>query len=378
MPVSKLRVGLVGCGQIADAHLQEIRKIECAELVAVCDRQRDLARQAAERFGGPATFDDLDRMLEASRLDVLHVTTPPHTHAAIARRAVKAGLHVYVEKPFTVDAAEADGILAAAAEKNRLVCVGHDQLFDPAWEELRRRYRRGEFGDAVHIDSVQGYDLSGPFGRLLAADPLHWVHALPGGLFQNTVSHALYKITDFLPDERPQVWATWFAEGGQPFPSELRVLLRGEAVSANLHFSCRIKPAMRVTRLYGTRASVEVDFDGRLLRCSRPGGLPGPFAKLEAPFRHLKEAARTLGGNLVRFLRSDLHYFAGMNRLFRLFYEAILRGGESPIPPGEIYRVTALLDAIFTRCQEGQSPSPDRGRCAKTCRATPAPVSLVN
>ena len=133
MSSTKLRVALVGCGQIADAHLQEIPKTGCAEVVAVCDRQRDLAEQAAARFAVPGTFDDLGLMLESACPDVLHVATPPHTHAAIARRALEAGVHVYVEKPFTVDAAEAAAVLDAARRGGRLVCVGHDHLFDPAW-----------------------------------------------------------------------------------------------------------------------------------------------------------------------------------------------------------------------------------------------------
>jgi predicted dehydrogenase len=96
------RVALVGCGQIADAHLQEVRKIAGAQLVAVCDRHRDLARQAAARFGVPGVYDDLDALLREARPDVLHVTTPPQTHAAVAKQALAAGVHMYVKKPFDI------------------------------------------------------------------------------------------------------------------------------------------------------------------------------------------------------------------------------------------------------------------------------------
>src|SRR5262249_54091452 len=120
MSTHKLKVAVVGCGQIADAHLQEIRKIPGASLVAVCDRYRDLAEQAAARFEVPGIYDNLDAMLEAVRPDVLHIATPPHAHAALARKALEAGVHIYVEKPFTVDVAEADEVLAVAREHNRL------------------------------------------------------------------------------------------------------------------------------------------------------------------------------------------------------------------------------------------------------------------
>jgi predicted dehydrogenase len=348
----KLKVALVGCGQIADAHLQEARKIPGVEVVGVCDRHLDLARQAAARFGVSRVFTDLDLMLEQLRPDVVHVTTPPHSHHLIARRALASGAHIYLEKPFTVDVAEADDVLDAARAAGRLVCVGHDQLFDPAWEELRRRHQGGEFGKVLHVDAVMGYDLAGPFGKVLVSDPEHWVHRLPGGLFHNAISHALYKITDFLPDERPRIWATWFAnQPGVNFPTDLRVMLRGETMTANLLFISGMKPTQRVARIYGTRRCVEIDLDGRVLRHSPPASWPGPFAKIQLPLQHLREALGSLTRNALRFARSDLHYFAGMNRLFRLFYQAIRAGGEPPIPYAEIRRVTALMDDIFEVCR---------------------------
>jgi predicted dehydrogenase len=344
----KLRVAVVGCGQIADAHLGEVRKLPAAEMVAVCDRYPDLARQAADRFGVPGVYDDVTRMLAEARPDVVHVTTPPHTHAPLARQCLAAGAHVYVEKPFTIDAREADAVFAAARAVGRLVCAGHDQLFDPCFVELRERHARGELGEVVHIDSVMGYDLSGPFGRVMFNDPGHWLHRLPGGLFHNNLSHALYKVTAFLPDDRPQVWAIWFGPAGRVgAPTELRVLLRGAEVTANILFTSRARPVQRVVRVYGTRAGAEADFDGRVVRRYGPPGAPGALAKVAVPLRDMAQAARSAARNLWRFARSDLQYFAGMNELFRRFYRAILTGGEPPIPEREIRRVTAIMDDIF-------------------------------
>jgi predicted dehydrogenase len=362
----KVRVALVGCGQIADAHLQEARKVAGAEVVAVCDRHLVLAQQAAARFRVPATFNDLGHMLEQSRPDVLHIATPPRSHLPLARQALAAGVHVYLEKPFTVGVAEADELLRAARSSGRLVCVGHDQLFDPMWQELRQRHRRGEFGRVVHVDAVLGYDLAGSFGKVLASDPDHWVHGLPGGLFHNTISHIVYKITDFLTDERPRIWATWFSDpAASPFPSDLRVMFQGGEVTANLLFLSQARPAQRVTRVYGTRQGAEVDLDGQLIRRYQATTLPGPFAKLQAPYRHLREAVRNLRRNCFRFLRSDLHYFAGMHRLFGLFYQAIREGGEPPIPYAEIRRVTAIMDDIFRVCREGAGGKMESPSC--TC-----------
>ena len=351
MPTNRtLRVALVGCGQIADAHLGELRKIPCADIVATCDSYRDLADQAAARFEVPAAFDSLDDMLRQARPDVVHITTPPHTHRDLTLAVLSAGAHVYVEKPFSVDAAEADVMIAAAAAKGLQICVGHDQLFDPTWEECRRRHASGEFGDIVHIDSVFGYDLSGPFGALLAEDPQHWVHRLPGGLFQNNISHAVYRITDFMPDERPTVRAHWFSAGRQSFPTDLRVMLQGEQCTASVLFSSRARPAQKVARVYGTRACVEINLDAQTLRVERAASLRGPFMKLQLSYAQLKEARRGFRWNVRRFLRSDIQFFGGMKRLFELFYASILEQQTPPILPHDIRRVTIIMDDIFRAC----------------------------
>ena len=346
--------------------------------MAVCDQYLDLAKQAAARFGVPGVFTDLGKMLAEVRPDVLHVATPPHTHRPLALQALAAGVHVYVEKPFTVDVTEAEDVLAAAVAAKRLVCVGHDQLYDPAWQECRDLYQRGELGEVVHVDAVLGYDLAGPYGRVTASDPDHWVHRLPGKFFHNTIAHALYKITDFLRDEEPRIFATWFgALPGTDCPTELRVFLQGADVTANLLSSSAIEPSQRVTRVYGTRRVVEVDLDGRLLRQARAPTLRGPLVKLELPWRQKREAARSLRRNLWHFLRSRLHYFTGMHRLFTEFYQAIRTHGEPPIPYAEIRRLTAIMDEIFRSCRANERLSVSEKQDSRV-NGQPAPTSPVD
>src|SRR5688572_12588724 len=103
-----LNVGIIGCGKIADVHAEQIRHTPGCHLVAVCDREPLMALQLAERFGVDRTFVDSDDLLTQMKPDVVHITTPPQSHHAIARRCLEAGSHVYVEKPFTLDAREAE------------------------------------------------------------------------------------------------------------------------------------------------------------------------------------------------------------------------------------------------------------------------------
>src|ERR1039457_7670683 len=102
-----LRVAIVGCGKIADAHAAQLQRIKGCEIVAVCDREPLMARQLFERFPIKACYSDLATLLRESRPDVVHITTPPGSHFDLARACLESGAHVYVEKPLTLYEREA-------------------------------------------------------------------------------------------------------------------------------------------------------------------------------------------------------------------------------------------------------------------------------
>src|SRR5207244_3660660 len=107
-----LKVALVGCGKIADAHASQIMRINGCEIVGVCDREPLMARQLYERFPIRRYFSDLTELLSEARPHVVHITTPPQSHFEIATICLDWGCHVYVEKPFTLYAEDAQALVA--------------------------------------------------------------------------------------------------------------------------------------------------------------------------------------------------------------------------------------------------------------------------
>src|SRR5512147_988984 len=125
-----LKVALVGCGKIADGHVEEIQKMPSrARLGAVCDRELLMAEQLAARYGIASYYDSYDDMLAKEQPDVVHITTPPQSHAALARTAIDAGCHVFVEKPLTTNYAESKALVEYAAKAPRKLTVGYTYLF---------------------------------------------------------------------------------------------------------------------------------------------------------------------------------------------------------------------------------------------------------
>lgn len=352
-----LKIAIVGCGKIADGHVEEIAKMrQLASVVAVCDREPLMAEQLAWRYGIERHYGDYEELLERERPDVVHITTPPQSHLALAARALDAGSHVYVEKPLTPTHADAVKLIEHAERAGRLLTVGYTYLYDPPAVAMRRLLADGVLGSPVHVESIYGYDLSGSFGQALLADAGHWVHALPGGLIQNNVDHVLNKMVEFLDDDRPAVHVdAWtrrkerFGDSRDAFQDELRIVVRGRDVSAYGTFSSHARPVMHALRVNGTQNTLYVDFLGRSLALEPRSGFPGAPGRLMLPFSSARQYARAGFGNLWRFAKSDFHFFAGLNSLLRLFYRSVSEGAPLPIPYRDILRVSWLIDEVIAR-----------------------------
>ncbi|HEX7758767.1 MAG TPA: Gfo/Idh/MocA family oxidoreductase [Caulobacteraceae bacterium] len=117
----RLRAGVVGAGVFGGYHAAKYAALGGVDLVGVFDPHPDRTLALAERFGG-RPFDSLGALLEA--VDVVSIASPATTHAKSALAALRAGRHVYVEKPIATDLADADAILGEASRRGRVAACG--------------------------------------------------------------------------------------------------------------------------------------------------------------------------------------------------------------------------------------------------------------
>jgi len=128
----KVRVGIIGAGGIANqAHLPSLRDIEAAELVAVCDIVEERARNAAARFSVGKTYVLYREMLEREDLDAVFVLTEPDQLFRPTKVCLEAGKHVFMEKPPGITTFQAQTLLRAAREADRILQVGFNRRFNP-------------------------------------------------------------------------------------------------------------------------------------------------------------------------------------------------------------------------------------------------------
>ena len=357
-----LKVAIVGCGKIADSHAAQIQRVRGCEIVGVCDREPLMAKQLFERFPIKAYFSDLGELLRVARPDVVHITTSPESHFPIAAECLEHGSHVYVEKPFTVDAAEARTLLALADEKGLKVTAGHDDQFTHVARRMRALVRSGYLGEQpLHMESYYCYDLTDPgYARALLADKNHWVRRLPGKLLHNIISHGIARIAEYMDTEEPIVSAFGYASplltriGESDVTDELRVLIAdGANMSASFVFSSQLGPPMNGCRVYGPTNSLIVDNVHHTLVRSRRRGYKSYMNYFIPPITTAREYLRNARRNVGRFVRSDFHDDSGLKRMTEAFYRAVLDEGPLPISYREILLTARIMDAIFEQLGAG-------------------------
>ncbi|MBI3475565.1 MAG: Gfo/Idh/MocA family oxidoreductase [Acidobacteria bacterium] len=367
-----IKVAIVGCGKIADSHASQIGRIKGCEIVGVCDREPLMARQLYERFPVKNYFSDVNELLRQAKPDVVHITTPPASHSDIATACLKAGSHVYVEKPFTINEEDARRLIALANERNLKITAGHDDQFGHATRRMRALVQSGYLGDGpVHMESYYCYEMSGgSYAEAILGDKRHWVRRLPGQLLHNVISHGIARLAEFLTTETPQVMAFGFtspflrATGETEIIDELRVIISEEnRTTAYFTFSSQMRPALHHLRIYGTRNGLMLDHDQETVIKLRGARFKSYTEKFLPPMIFARQYMGNLGTNLRSFLGNDFHMKSGMKYLIESFYRSIAEGTPVPIPYREIILTAHIMDQIFGQLKQralARMVSPDQ------------------
>jgi scyllo-inositol 2-dehydrogenase (NADP+) len=196
-----VRVGMLGYGAIGSEHAAAIARTPGLELVVVADP--DGARVAAAQAYAPGVrgHRSSEGLLADDAVDLVVVSTPPNTHAEQVLRALAAGKHVVVEKPFCLTAEEADRQIAAASAAGLTLAVYQNRRWDSDYLALRAAVRAGRLGEVFHVETfVGGYD-----------HPCNFWHSdaeVSGGAIYDWGSHYLDWVLDLLPQSVEWVSAT--------------------------------------------------------------------------------------------------------------------------------------------------------------------------
>ena len=368
-----LRVGIIGCGKIADQHAEHIVHIPDCQIVGVCDSEELMAKQLQERMNIPAHFSKVQELLDKAKPDVVHITAPPQTHHSIGKLCLDAGCHVYMEKPFTVNHREAEELINLVERRNLRLTVGHDAQFKHAANQMRKLIYEGYLGGPpVHVESYHCYNLSGgAYAKALLGHRNHWVRQLPGGLLQNTISHGISKIAEFLTGDALEVIAYGYTSellksiGETEIIDELRVVIHDGTTTAYFTFSSQMQPSLHMLRLYGPKNGLIMDESQQTVIKVRGKRYKGYLEQFLPQWDYARQYVDNGLGNIKKFAKNDFHVEYGKKFLIRAFYRSITEGGPVPIPYHEILRTSRIMEEIFSQlCVRQKTSKAEPGMCA--------------
>lgn len=161
------RVGLIGAGWYGTSDLFKLIQVANVDVVSICDVDQNhlnevtkLVSQRQKSGKKPKQYVDYREMLEQSKLDIVLIGTPDHWHALQCIAAIKAGAHVYVQKPTSVDVMEGEAMVAAARKYNRVVQVGTQRRSTPHLIDVKKEIvDAGLLGDIAHVEMCCYYHM---------------------------------------------------------------------------------------------------------------------------------------------------------------------------------------------------------------------------
>ena len=355
----KLRIGIIGCGWIAGAHIDSYKRMADVEVVAGCD----LIPGKAEKFfadngvtGVKTDYASHKEMLddESLELDAVSVCTYNRQHAAPAIYALKKGINVLLEKPFTVTLDEAIDVMKAEKESGKILSIGFQPRLDANMQMIKKIVDSGELGKVYYIQTGGGRrrGIPTPFGTTFIEDETAGLGALAdiGCYSLDMVLNAIgypkpltvtgYKSDFFGKDPATYPGHPEYAEkfGVDDFAAAF-VRLEGGII---LDF--RIAWAMNIdtpgdTIILGTKAGLRIPSTD----CWN-GSVGGPM-----------KIYKTIGGvdmeTTVPIINESGSLF---DKKIRSFLDAVKYNGKAPVPSSQIIYNQAILDGIARSARAGR------------------------
>ena len=192
----KVKVGLVGCGHIANgAYLPGIKALDKADLIAVCDLIEDRARAASEKFNVPQAYTDLEEMLETSGIELLVNTTQIPLHFDVSMAGLKAGKHVCSEKPMAPTVEQATALIEEAKAQGVKLGAAAGTMLSPMNQKIKELVHGGAIGKVAYARVISSHGGPAVWAQL---HPPDWYYQPGAGPVVDMGVYGLHTITGIL------------------------------------------------------------------------------------------------------------------------------------------------------------------------------------
>jgi len=186
--MAKHRILVIGVGSIGERHTRTFQRTGRAEL-AVCESNEQLRKTVSERYGIGQAYAGLDEALGDDKFDIGLICTPSHLHIPMATQLVKAGKHVFIEKPLSLSLDGISELMRLIKEKGVKSAVAYTYRSHPALRSMKEAIDSGRFGEPVQVIGTWGQHF--PKYRPAYREIYYTSRKTGGGAIQDVLTHAI-------------------------------------------------------------------------------------------------------------------------------------------------------------------------------------------
>ena len=354
----KLKIGIIGAGWIAEAHIDMYKRMPDVDIVAVADLIPGKAQALCERYGveGVHYYLSGHEMLEAEELDAVSVCTYNTQHAPCAIDALEHGCHVLLEKPFTVTLDEAIAVMRAEKKSGKILSLGFQPRMGVNMQMIKKIVDSGELGRVYYLQAGGGRrsGIPTPYGTTFIEKDTGGIGAI-GDIGTYSLDMLLHAVGDPKPLTVTGYTSNFFGVRPDTYPWNPEYAEKFEVddfaagfirLEGGIILDFRISWAMHMDTcgdalILGTEGALRIPST----ECWN-GDFPGPLKVYK------KVAGQEICYEVPRCNDDDFgKMFYGK---VRSFLDAIKNGGTSPVPSSQIVYNQAIIDGIVRSNELGR------------------------
>jgi len=331
-------------------HAPFIQVHDGFNLYGVWERSKNLA---AQKYGDVKTYKTLEELLSDKEVELVVVNTPNYTHYDYAKKALLAGMHVIVEKPFTINVSEGEELIALAKSQNRILSVYQNRRYDSDYKTVKKIIQEGWLGDLVEVEIH--------FDRYKEelSPKVHKETPGPG-------TGALYDLGSHLIDQALQLFGmpqAVFADIQIIRPVSqvddyFELLLFYERLRVRLKSSYLVREALPGYVLHGSKGSFikhKTDVQENALMAGKIPGSPnwGTEPDGEKGLLHTEKEGTIIKEYVPSLQGNYMQYYDGI-------FDAIRNGGQIPVAAEDGLNVIKIIEAAFKSSNEKRVIELDR------------------
>lgn len=342
--MSKLKVGLIGCGHIVQAtHLNVLTRLPGVELIALAEPDAARRQAAVRRAPGAVALATYQELLEMPGVEAVVICLPNALHPEVAIAALEQGKHVYLEKPLATNLDDGRRVLAAWRRSGLTGMVGFNYRFHPLYQAARRRVQSNRLGELVGVRSV--------FASAAQTLP-DWkrTRASGGGVLLDLASHHVDLVHFIFGQEVRSVFAEVRSQQSEGDSTALQLRL-ADGLPVQSFFSLSAIEEDRL-EIYGQAGKLTVDrYHSLDVEITDPKRTGARFARLRHGIRSLAHSPYALRKILAP--TNEPSYQASLTH-----FVAAARAGRPASPDfRDGYRSLAVIDAAEESARTGRAVS---------------------